>query len=136
MGAVHAVGEDMGRRSDIDRTDDFDLGTCGSWLCGEGMGNSHLWPRKRSFISVSEGVTWLEGFICTTEPYYDRLDSRLPQIRVRCQVDIDRMPSSDDPGGPRLQCMPLPLVPNSARRIKVMGLPFRGRNVCLVYVHE
>ena len=47
-----------------------------------------------AFISVSEGVTCLEGFIRTTGPFIGRLDSRLPQIHVRCQVDIDRMPSS------------------------------------------
>jgi hypothetical protein len=53
-----------------------------------------LWPRKGSFISVRKGVTWLERLIRTTGPYYDRLYSRLPQIRVSCQVDIDRMSSS------------------------------------------
>ncbi len=65
MGTVHAVGENIhtvgentGRRSDNDRTDDFDLVSWDPWWCGEErMGNSHLCPRKRSFISVPEGVT-------------------------------------------------------------------------------
>lgn len=41
MGTVHAVGEDTGRRSDDDRTDDFELGAAGGPWCGEGVGNSH-----------------------------------------------------------------------------------------------
>jgi hypothetical protein len=35
VGTVHAVEEDTGRKSDDDRTDNFGLGACGSWWCGE-----------------------------------------------------------------------------------------------------
>jgi hypothetical protein len=62
VGTVHTVGENTGRRSDNDRTDNFDLVAGGSWWCGEeAMGILILWPRKRSFICVSEGVTWLHN---------------------------------------------------------------------------
>jgi hypothetical protein len=67
VGTVHAVGEYTGRRSDNGRTDNFDLVAGGSWWCGEeGMGNSHFVTSERSFITVSEGVTWLEGLVRTT----------------------------------------------------------------------
>lgn len=56
MGTVPAVGEDTGRGSHIDRTDDLGLGTGGSWWCNEeGRGILISWPRKRSFISCVRG---------------------------------------------------------------------------------
>lgn len=63
MATVHVVGEDMSRRgSDNGWTGDLgDLGTDGSWWCSkEGMGILIPRSRTRRFISVSEGVTWLE----------------------------------------------------------------------------
>ena len=53
-----------------------------------------LYPRRRSIISLSEGVTWLEVLSRTTQPYCNTLDRRLPQTSVRCQVDINKTPSS------------------------------------------
>ena len=94
MGTVPAVGEDTGKGSDIARTDDLGLGTCGSWWYSEEGRGILIRGLERGPLSVvSEGVTWLM-FIRTMEPYYDRQDSRLPQIRVRCLVDVDRLPSS------------------------------------------
>ena len=97
MGIVHAVGEDTDGGSDNGRSDHFGFGTGGSWWCGEeGTGDFHFVSSKKVLytVSLSEGVTWLEVLGRTTEPYCNKPDSRLPQIRVRCQIDINRMPSS------------------------------------------
>jgi hypothetical protein len=53
---VHAVGEDSGRRSDNDRTDDFGLDTGGSWWCGEEvMENSNFVVSKEVLYQCVRG---------------------------------------------------------------------------------
>jgi hypothetical protein len=58
------------------------------------MGSSHFAASKMVLYQCVRGRNLARRVYSHDEPYYDRLDSRLPQIRVRCQVDIDRMPSN------------------------------------------
>lgn len=93
-----------------------------------------FWGSKGSFISVSEGVTWLqvEGLIHMTKPYYDGLDiRRFVSGAKEMSTGYTRV---FDSGDETMQGMPLPLAPDSARRRKATGLPIRGADVCLVCV--